>query len=115
MRLTPDHLTPQQYRDRNTSKRRTPEQRMCIAQIADAVSEACNDDPPKRSQRLQAIDWIRGTIRGKMSFALCCEALGLDTDWLRRELLRRVHEPDAVVLKRLRRIDAYREGHEEEK
>jgi hypothetical protein len=91
-------LTPEQFYDTHTSSDRSPEQRMCIANLSDAFIDACN--PRRRSDCLLARDWIRGTIKGLVSFDLCCEGLRLDPEWLRRRMLKRAHQSDAARIKR---------------
>lgn len=104
-------LTPDQYGDLHTSIARTPEQRLCLAHLTDAFAEASDLSPMKRADRYLARDWIRGIIKGRFSFDLCCEALHLEPEWLRRRLLKRVHDaerPNPLLgkPKRMRRSDS---------
>lgn len=101
-------ITPEQFADELLrSRHRTPEQRMCIAHLTDAFSEAIDTRWIHRAIRQQAIDWIAGKMAGKMSFDLCCEAIHLDPQWLRERMLKRTH--DNQIQKLFRRSRHYAE------
>lgn len=98
-------ITPEQFADELLrSRHRSPEQRLCIAHLTDAFADAINTKSIYRARKQQAIDWIAGKMRGRMSFELCCEGLELDVQWLRERMLRRMHDDDILKLfKRTRR------------
>jgi hypothetical protein len=92
-----DTLLPAQFGDLFRSTERTPEQRLMLAILEDAIHcwlgtpTALRIDPwaPSKRMRLarEADIWIfDGEASALVSFQTCCAALGIDSGWLREKL-----------------------------
>jgi hypothetical protein len=78
-------VLPSQFYDlvhRNTD--RSPEAKLCLAVLEDAVVCLLQNKTPMC--RIEAADWVRGRP-SLLSFESVCEALGLNDDTLRERLL----------------------------
>lgn len=66
---------------------RSPEQRLCLALIEDAIKVAFGPAAQNQTAQADAYAWLRGVeYPGRMTFAFCCDHLGLNPDYIRRGL-----------------------------
>jgi hypothetical protein len=78
-------LTPQQFNDAvHRPSERHPEARLLLAVLQGAIEDLLSSN---FKLHIQARAWIAG-YPAHISFATCCDALGLKVSWLRRALLR---------------------------
>jgi hypothetical protein len=92
-----DTLLPEQFGDLFRSTERSPEQRMMLAILEDAircwlgVPTALRNDPWMASKRMrlarEADIWLfDDNAKAPISFKTCCGALGIETEWIRQKL-----------------------------
>jgi hypothetical protein len=66
---------------------RSPEQRLCMALIEDAVKDLHGPVVQKPGVQEDAKEWLMGRIWDHgLSFAFCCEHLGLNPEYIQRLL-----------------------------
>lgn len=108
----PDIMLPEQFDDLFRSTERTPEQRLMLAVLEDAIRCWLGAPPAllggvytgSKRMRLarEAEHWLfDGEDWAPISFHTCCGALGIDGEWL-REKLRRIADPGPRRLRRIR-------------
>lgn len=101
---------PSQYTDTLRSSGRTPEQRLMAAVLEDAIEilvrgRATCAVPGQHSKQVrdaqqlkmvvEAAAWLDGAPAG-ISYEMCCEALGIDAEWLRRGILAASTKPNSI-------------------
>ena len=83
--------TPEQWADQHRTRELSPEKRMLLAVLDDAVRcylEYGEAEPACRGEKLfkEAKLWIEGEWSSYLTFEYVCEVLGIDSKWLRRGL-----------------------------
>ena len=105
--VNPEQLTPEQWADMRSSTELTPEKRLLLAVLDDAVrcyieygegGKVCY----RRSLFVEAELWIFSERPAKLPFWYVCTELGINPDWMRKKL-------EAARASGLRTI-AYRES-----
>ncbi len=71
----------------------TSEQKLMLALIADAIDLTLRNDPAEHHAAAQAWDWMLGLGRAGISFEDACDAVGLDSQALRKYVCRRRGNP----------------------
>jgi hypothetical protein len=99
-----DTLLPEQFGDLFRSTERTPEQRLMLAILEDAircwlgVPTALRNDPWMASKRTrlarEADIWLFDDgAKAPISFKTCCGALGIEPEWFRQKLRKIAEAP----------------------
>ena len=90
MAFIPEVMTPQQFSWLNSADCKSPEQKLCEALIFDAVAILCNKAAQrrknKRTQFIEAQQWIQSDFHQPGSFIWCCEGIGLNYHLTRKRL-----------------------------
>ena len=107
--LVPDGLLPVQFVELlQRSAERTPEQRLMVAVLEDALRTFCGrgGSPGRRNRRLfqEAADWFASSDASwPFAFEYICDALGLEPAWI-RQLLRRSEGMQPARIPTIRRL-----------
>jgi hypothetical protein len=95
--LQPDCILPCQYRDELLGDHHTPEQRLLLAVLSDALWLILNSSRfktrTKMRSALEAVAWVNDDSDGLCSFSFVCAALSIDADKLKRDLMLRPAGP----------------------
>ena len=103
-----DPPTPQQFQDINCrSAERPGELRLLLALLIDAIRCFFGNSSGSARRRLneqqEAVMWVVGRWESALSFDDVCSVLGIDPNWLRAELFRRLPEVRDKTQVQLRR------------